>query len=80
MKKLMIAAAVVAAMMAAPAFAQTKSVPVDTHSQTSGGPEHDMGGKTTPAQGAKQNAPADTHSQMSGGAEHQMPATPPAKK
>ncbi|KIL99080.1 MAG: hypothetical protein HY055_08280 [Magnetospirillum sp.] len=77
MKKLMIAAAVLAAIAVAPAFAQTKSEPLDPHTFPSGG-DHQMNNDTKPAYGAK-NIPVDTHSQIMTGPEHQMgPQTKPA--
>ncbi len=69
MKKLMIAAAVLAALAVAPAFAQTKSAPLDPHTLPSGG-DHQMSNDTKPAMGGK-NIPLDPHALPSGG-DHQM--------
>ncbi|TAN47561.1 MAG: hypothetical protein EPN26_13730 [Rhodospirillales bacterium] len=75
MKKLMIVAAVLAAIAVAPAFAQTKSAPLDPHTLPQG-PDHQMGPALKPAMGGK-NVPVDTHALPN--PEHQMgPATTPA--
>lgn len=76
MKKLMIAAAVLAAITVAPAFAQSKSEPLDPHTLPQG-PDHQMGPALTPAMGAK-NVPLDPHT-LPQGPDHQMgPALTPA--